>query len=123
MYSSKIDALRSAGAHGLAEYLRHTSQNHNGFSQQNHTPSRFGRPPLVDEFTDLPVSSQKKSRLRHLRDGLCVHCGGARPCSRHTKVARAQRREEKRLAAARLLSEVAELERSRKGGLFSWLFR
>ncbi len=43
-----------------------------------------GRPPIQDEFTDLPLSPQKKHRLRRKRDGLCVDCGRSRPCHRHS---------------------------------------
>ena len=30
---------------------------------------------IKDEFTDLPVSPQRKSQLRNQRDGRCIICG------------------------------------------------
>jgi hypothetical protein len=35
-----------------------------------------GRPVIIDEFTALPISRQRKKQLRWKRDGLCVICGG-----------------------------------------------
>ena len=32
---------------------------------------------IIDEFTDLNISRQRKSQLRNKRDGLCVKCGSA----------------------------------------------
>ncbi len=31
--------------------------------------------PIIDEFTDLKVSHQRKSQLRNVRDGKCATCG------------------------------------------------
>ncbi len=45
-----------------------------------------------------PLTSQQKYRLRRRRDGLCVLCGGPRPCRRHNERARAERRAAKRAA-------------------------
>ena len=45
---------------------------------------------IIDEFTDLPVSHQRKSQLRNRKRGLCENCGkppnveNAR-CFRHRK--------------------------------------
>ncbi len=47
--------------------------------------ARDGRPPIQDEFADLPVSPSRKTRLRRKRDGRCVDCGGSRPCHRHSR--------------------------------------
>ena len=30
---------------------------------------------IIDEFTDLPVSKQRKRQLRARRDGKCISCG------------------------------------------------
>lgn len=32
------------------------------------------RHAVIDEFTDLNVSHQRKTQLRHRRDGLCERC-------------------------------------------------
>ncbi len=36
----------------------------------------MGKPRIIDEFTDLPISKQKKYSLRLRRDGKCKSCGG-----------------------------------------------
>ena len=33
---------------------------------------------IIDEFTDLPVSAQRKAQLRRCRDGLCIICSKPR---------------------------------------------
>ena len=42
---------------------------------------------IKDEFTDLPVSPQRKSQLRMERDGRCILCGeppvGSGYCLKH----------------------------------------
>ncbi len=58
--------------------------------------ARVGRPPVQDEFTDLRLPPYKKTRLRRKRDGRCVSCGRERPCRRHS---RAHREQKRRLAA------------------------
>lgn len=35
---------------------------------------KTGRPPIIDEFTDLKVSRQRKKALRNIKDGNC-QCG------------------------------------------------
>ena len=35
----------------------------------------MAKPPIKDEFTDLPISRQRKYQLRMERDGRCVQCG------------------------------------------------
>ena len=47
------------------------------------------RAKIIDEFTDLPVSRQRKCQLRHNKSGLCMTCGkpsvfGGR-CLKHDK--------------------------------------
>ena len=47
------------------------------------------RAKIIDEFTDLPVSRQRKCQLRHNKSGLCMTCGkpsvfGGR-CLKHAK--------------------------------------
>lgn len=47
-----------------------------------------GRPPILDEFTNLPVSRQRKWQLRQNAKGRCVICGQPRPghrtcCDKH----------------------------------------
>jgi hypothetical protein len=34
-----------------------------------------GRPPIIDEFTLLPISRQRKKQFRWQRDGKCQLCG------------------------------------------------
>jgi uncharacterized OB-fold protein len=36
------------------------------------------RKPIKDEFTDLPISRQRKRQLRLIRDGKCRICGKAK---------------------------------------------
>lgn len=35
----------------------------------------MGRPKVIDEFTNLPVTKQRKYQLRCRRDGFCEECG------------------------------------------------
>ena len=54
------------------------------------------RRPIKDEFTDLPVSRQRKYQLRMQRDSRCTECGqpaarGSR-CLRHLVKARERQR-------------------------------
>lgn len=35
----------------------------------------MGRIKIIDEFTDLKVSRQRKSQLRKAKQGLCILCG------------------------------------------------
>lgn len=35
----------------------------------------MARPRIIDEFTDLPVSNQRKWQLRKSAQGLCIICG------------------------------------------------
>ena len=47
------------------------------------------RPKILDEFTDLPISHQRKCQLRYHRDGKCCICGkplfSANRCEKHHK--------------------------------------
>jgi hypothetical protein len=45
--------------------------------------ARTGRPPIHDEFTELPISARRKWRLRMMKECRCVKCGRPRPCHRH----------------------------------------
>ena len=51
---------------------------------------------IHDEFTDLPVSRQRKSQLRRQRDGLCIICGqpqsSSHDCLKHFLAARERQR-------------------------------
>lgn len=40
--------------------------------------SNVGKPPLEDDYTDLPVSRQYKWSLRKKAVGKCVQCGSKR---------------------------------------------
>jgi len=33
-----------------------------------------GPKPILDEFTNLPVSRQRKKQLRNIKNGLCMIC-------------------------------------------------
>ena len=35
---------------------------------------KYGPKPIIDEFTDLPVSRQRKKQLRNIKKGLCEKC-------------------------------------------------
>ncbi len=35
----------------------------------------MSRKAIIDEFTDLPASRQRKYQLRRMRDGICAYCG------------------------------------------------
>lgn len=47
---------------------------------------------IIDEFTPLPVSAQRKFQLRHLRDGKCAQCSrslsNSHYCEYHAQKAR-----------------------------------
>jgi len=55
---------------------------------------------IIDEFTDLPVSRQRKKQLRYQRDNRCMICGQPREaeatnkvlCVRHTTAFNQQQR-------------------------------
>jgi hypothetical protein len=70
--------------------------------------------PIRDEFTDLPVSRQRKYQLRMQRDGRCAICGepavrGAR-CLKHLVAARERQR--KKLGLKRRFKTLSyELQR------------
>lgn len=54
------------------------------------------RTPIRDEFTDMPISRQRKYQLRKQRDHRCTECGqpaekGSR-CLKHLVVARERQR-------------------------------
>jgi hypothetical protein len=55
------------------------------------------RRPIQDEFTNLPVSRQRRYQLRKRRDNLCTECGapaqGASRCLKHLVLARERQRE------------------------------
>ena len=59
------------------------------------------RKPIIDEFTSLPVSRQRKYQMRMQRDGRCTECGeraaqGSR-CLRHLVKARERQRKKRGL--------------------------
>ena len=70
--------------------------------------------PIKDEFTDLPISRQRKYQLRMLRDNRCTICGepatrGAR-CLKH--MIQARERVRKKLGLKRRYKTLSyELER------------
>lgn len=55
------------------------------------------RRPIIDEFSDLPVSRQRKYQLRKKRDRRCTECGAPAPkgsrCLKHLILARERQRE------------------------------
>jgi hypothetical protein len=58
------------------------------------------RRPIIDEFTYLNISRQRKYQMRKKRDGRCTQCGepaasGAR-CLKHLILYREQQRKKKR---------------------------
>lgn len=69
----------------------------------------MSRKRIIDEFTDLPVSRQRKYQLRATRDGRCTECGkkataGAR-CLKHQVLARERQR--KRNGARRRYNTIS----------------
>ena len=59
------------------------------------------RPSILDEFTKLPISRQRKYQLRMKRDKRCTECGepaaqGSR-CLKHLITARERQREKRGL--------------------------
>ena len=59
------------------------------------------RKPIVDEFTNLPISRQRKYQLRMQRDSRCTECGepaikGSR-CLKHLVKARERQRKKRGL--------------------------
>jgi hypothetical protein len=55
------------------------------------------RPPIKDEFKDLPISRQRKYQLRMERDRRCIECGkpaakGLMRCLKHIVRARERAR-------------------------------
>jgi len=59
------------------------------------------RKPIQDEFTDLPLSRQRKYQLRMQRDSKCTECGnpavqGSR-CLKHLVKARERQRKKRGL--------------------------
>ena len=55
------------------------------------------RKPIIDEFTDLPVSRQRKYQLRMQRDKRCTECGapavgGGSRCVKHLVRSRERQR-------------------------------
>jgi hypothetical protein len=58
------------------------------------------RKPIIDEFTYLNISRQRKYQMRKKRDGRCTQCGapvlsGAR-CLKHLVLYREQQRKKQR---------------------------
>ena len=58
------------------------------------------RRPIIDEFTYLNISRQRKYQMRKKRDGRCTQCGepalsGAR-CLKHLVLYREQQRKKQR---------------------------
>ena len=65
---------------------------------------------IQDEFTDLPISTQRRYQLRMRRDGRCIECGelviyGSR-CLKHLMRAR-ERARKKRGSKKRHLNTLA----------------
>lgn len=61
----------------------------------------YMRKPIQDEFTDLPISRQRKYQLRMQREGRCTECGepaaqGSR-CLKHLVKARERQRKKRGL--------------------------
>lgn len=62
---------------------------------------KAGRPKIIDEFTDLPVSRQRIKQLRWKRDGRCRICGApivatsANFCEKHADKAAQLNRKQK----------------------------
>ena len=59
------------------------------------------RKPIIDEFTELPISRQRKYQLRMQRDQRCSECGepamqGSR-CVKHLVKARERQRKKRGL--------------------------
>jgi len=58
--------------------------------------ARMPMPRIQDEFTNLPISRNKKFRLRRAKAGLCFLCGkptfGSTSCLKHLKLARERSR-------------------------------
>lgn len=54
-------------------------------------------PKIIDEFSHLPVSHQRKTQLRYGRDGKCIICGGVlatkHHCLKHAEAARERQRQ------------------------------
>jgi len=79
-----------------------------------------GRPKIQDEFTDLPVSRQRKSQLRRKRDGLCIICGqpqcSSRFCLKHLLATRERQRKNVG-SIKRNRSKSYQLEASAKASL------
>lgn len=59
------------------------------------------RTRIKDEFTDLPISRQRKYQLRMQRDGRCTECGGPAAegsrCVKHLVKARERQRKKRGL--------------------------
>ena len=86
------------------------------------------RPAIIDEFTQLKVSRQRKYQLRMQRDKRCTECGalatrGTR-CLKH--LVRARERQRKKLGFKRRYfgtlsyiqeSDTSKVERSTRGGV------
>jgi hypothetical protein len=81
--------------------------------------------PIKDEFSDLPVSHQRKTQLRMQRDGRCIICGqpavGPFLCLKHLIASRERMRKKtgakKRLKGAlsyRLEREMRAARRRRR---------
>jgi len=51
-----------------------------------------GRPPIKDEFSELPISKQQKYQLRKVSRGVCRVCteplAGAVYCKKHMEINR-----------------------------------
>ena len=67
------------------------------------------RPPIDDEFTDLPISRQRKYQMRMARDKRCTDCGEpAQPyasrCLKH--LVKSRERQRKRMGLARRYSNT-----------------
>jgi len=85
---------------------------------------KYSRARVKDEFTDLPVSRQRKYQLRRQKEGKCVKCGqpqvAAFLCLKHMIAAREWNRQ--RIGATRRnsslsyrLEKMAEVPRKGRG--------
>lgn len=68
--------------------------------------------PIIDEFTHLDMTRQRKYALRRRRDGCCVTCG--RPALTATKRARSDKRPMFFCAEHRRVRNVLQRELQRK---------
>ena len=78
------------------------------------------RPAIIDEFTNLKISRQRKYQLRKQRENRCTECGepafGASRCVKHLVKARERQRKKNGLKRRyNTLSYRLEAQKSRRG--------